>query len=326
MAMDYLVECIGREDNRAVANEAAFQLSELAYTLRGPLLDLPPVASTNPWQEVKDGDPRLLMVFQDHYSYRPPKGKRKNNLVIGPGYKLALIVPNAEDPRHGRPQAIFAWRLERYRHDRDYGANCAFFRNESRLPASDLILAAEEHAHLRWPYIPRFFTYIDTAKVKPTWRRGVPSLGLQLRQGRLGQCCRSAPPAACCAWRKPSCRWAGWTPGQPAQQSQPALSATKGPTGHFLCATANGIHAPARSRPGVLMDLDPGQPILRYLLRNRILASLRLDDHVSELKEPAFVAARPVRKCQPPEIQKSPQGSPAFHASLLAFTPLPTGP
>ena len=132
MAMDYLVDCIGWEDNRAVRNEAAFQLSELAYTLRGPILDLPPVASTNPWQEVKDGDPRLLMVFQDHYSYRRPKGKRKNNLVIGPGYKLALIIPNAQDPRHGRPQAIFAWRLERYRHDRDYGANCAFFRNESR--------------------------------------------------------------------------------------------------------------------------------------------------------------------------------------------------
>jgi hypothetical protein len=175
LAMDYLIECIGQENNRAVASEATFQLCELAYTLRGPLLDLPPVASANPWQEVKDGDPRLLMLFCDHYSHRP--ARRQRNLIIGPGYKLALIVPHATDPQHGRPQAIFAWRLERYRRDQDYGANCAFFRNESPLRASALLLAAEEHARRRWPYIPRFFTLIDTTKVKPTWRRGAPVWG-----------------------------------------------------------------------------------------------------------------------------------------------------
>ena len=99
LTMDYLVECIGQEINRAVAAEAAFQFAELAYTLRGPLLDLPPVASTNPWQEVKDGDPRLRMAFQDHHNYRTPKDKRKNNLVIGPckfrlsgSYALLVVV------------------------------------------------------------------------------------------------------------------------------------------------------------------------------------------------------------------------------------------
>ena len=146
VAMDYIEWCIGETDNPSCARKAASSFPSCT-SCSAPVLDLPRAVASNPWQEVKDGDPRLLMVFQDHYSYRPPtNGKRKNNLVIGPGYKLALIVPNAQDPRHGRPQAIFAWRLERYRHDRDYGANCAFFRNESRLPASALILAAEDHA------------------------------------------------------------------------------------------------------------------------------------------------------------------------------------
>jgi hypothetical protein len=193
-AMDYIMECWGYEDNHAIRSEAAFQISELLYALRGPMFELPKFAlnddgvwfnndvrkykpGDDPWIEVKDGDPRLLAVFKDHYSYSERKGGRKNNLVIGPGYKLPLLIPNREDPYEGRPQAIFAWRMERYRADNDYGACCVFFRNETHIKSSELILAAEARAKLRWPYIPRFFTHIDTAKVKPRKTRGVPSWG-----------------------------------------------------------------------------------------------------------------------------------------------------
>ena len=178
VAMDYVIDCIGWETRRGVKQESMWQLSELAYELRGSTLEMPPVPSDNPWIEVKDGDPRLLMVFKDHYTYRQrPENERKNNLVIGPGYKLPLIIPNSTNPLTGRPQAIFAWRLEKYRNDEDFGACCAFFRNESNYLASYLILAAEEHAMLRWPYIPRFFTHIDTTKVSPIMRHGKPTWG-----------------------------------------------------------------------------------------------------------------------------------------------------
>jgi hypothetical protein len=171
-AMDYIIDCIGYESSRKVKAKAMAQLSDLAEDLHQCTL-----SDNNPWIEVKDGDHRLLMVFRDHYSYRQPQGKRKNNLVIGPGYKLPLIVPHATKPLTGRPQAIFAWRLEKYRRDGEYGACCAFFRNESNLQASNLIRAAEEHAMKRWPYIERLFTHIDPAKVKPTMRRGRPTWG-----------------------------------------------------------------------------------------------------------------------------------------------------
>jgi hypothetical protein len=176
-AMDYLLERVAEEDRPGVHLEAAWQFSELAYHLRGKDFEAPPLPPGNPWVEVKDGDPRLLMLFHDHYTYRPPKGQRKNKLVVGPGYKLPLLIPHAGDPLHGRPQAIFAWRLERYRSDSDYGACCVFFRNESKFLASHLILAAEAHAMRRWPYIPRFFSHIDTTKVRPMMRRGQPTWG-----------------------------------------------------------------------------------------------------------------------------------------------------
>lgn len=171
-AMDYIIDCIGYENSRKVKAKALAQLANLTENLRQCT-----ISDDNPWIEVKDGDHRLLMVFKDHYSYRKPQGERKNNLVIGPGYKLPLIVPHATKPLTGRPQAIFAWRLEKYRRDGESGVCCAFFRNESTMQASDLIRAAEEHAVKRWPYIDRFFTHINPAKVKPTMRRGKPTWG-----------------------------------------------------------------------------------------------------------------------------------------------------
>ncbi len=173
--LDYIEWCIGETENPWVRQESIFQLSEVYFLLRAPFYqhEYASRLAYNPWLPVKDGDPRLLMVFRDHYSYREPAdGKPHSKLVVGPGYKLPLIIPNERDPLHGRPQAIWAWRLERHRQDRDYGACCAFFRNESsHYKASELIRAAEDHAMVRWPYIPRFFTHIDTTKVKPMRRR-----------------------------------------------------------------------------------------------------------------------------------------------------------
>ena len=158
----YLIDCIGYEDDPARYEDGVWQLHCLSYMLTAhPDRE---ISAGNPWLRTIDGDPRARAIFRRHYSARPnPTSK----LFVGPGYKQVLITaPN--DP-HG--QALFVWRLERFRRDANYGINCAVFRNESDYKASDLILWAEDYARQRWPFIPRMFTHIDPTKTRAVRRR-----------------------------------------------------------------------------------------------------------------------------------------------------------
>ena len=64
-----------------------------------------------------------------------------------------------------RYDAMFAWRLARFRQDRQAGIECSIFRNEGSIRSSDLIREAQDLAWGRWPG-ERLFTYIDPEAVR----------------------------------------------------------------------------------------------------------------------------------------------------------------
>lgn len=115
-----------------------------------------------PWIPTLDCDPRAFAIYTRHYSFRDyADGRRRNTSnparfqFVGPGEKLVLVTINYD--------ALFAWR--KFIDDSGQkGVNCAVFRNESEQRASDLILAAEEIAWLKWPH-ERLYTYVNEAKL-----------------------------------------------------------------------------------------------------------------------------------------------------------------
>lgn len=117
------------------------------------------------WVSTKDGDPRAFSIYRRHYSYYEYADQRRQNwknrsrfLFLGPGEKLVYVTPEYD--------ALFAWR--KFKDDSGQrGVNCAVFRNESRLRASEMILAAEELAWRKWPG-ERFYTYVNPKKVNGT--------------------------------------------------------------------------------------------------------------------------------------------------------------
>lgn len=115
------------------------------------------------WQVVKDGDLRLAGLYRRHYSCYQYADRRRDdplyrnrNLVIGPGYKLALLTACG--------QAGLAWRKFKDRSGQE-GVNCAFFRNESAHLSSWLITEAEKLAWERWPGV-RLYTYVNAGAVQ----------------------------------------------------------------------------------------------------------------------------------------------------------------
>jgi hypothetical protein len=168
-AQEYMLECIFQDDNPLIVEKCMWEYADLAYGLARhklpPIADL--VGKDNPWIEVKDGDLRALNCFRRHYSCRPGK---QSKLFVGPGYKMVLIIPHPKDPLDAA--ALFVWRLEKFRRDDNWGINCAVFRNESGLLASDLIRYAVLFAQTRWPFIPRFFTHVDPNRTRPIYQRG----------------------------------------------------------------------------------------------------------------------------------------------------------
>ena len=115
------------------------------------------------WIEVRDGDPTARDLFKRHYSYRPRKGGRSNELIVGPGFKLLLITADGG--------ALCAWRKEKHRADDQVGIECAIFRRESGDLASNLLRAAMDRALERWPSCC-LFTFVDPRKVAPTMVKG----------------------------------------------------------------------------------------------------------------------------------------------------------
>ena len=113
---------------------------------------------TGHWYGVADGDPRAFALYQRHYSYRTYKSGRTNRLIAGPGEKMVLLTYQCD--------ALFVWRkFDDMRHEP--GINCAVFRNESSIRASDLIREAMELAWQRWPG-ERLYTYVNSKKIKST--------------------------------------------------------------------------------------------------------------------------------------------------------------
>lgn len=108
------------------------------------------------WFPVRDGDRRLRPFYNRHYSSRGGDSP----LIAGPGEKLVLLT-HALD-------AVFVWRKFEDACRIAGDVNCAVFRNEGPQRSSDLILAAEEFAGVRWPTGRglALYTYVDPAAVR----------------------------------------------------------------------------------------------------------------------------------------------------------------
>jgi hypothetical protein len=137
------------------------------------------------WLPARDGDLRAYDLMTRHYSFKPyrdgrreDRGNPNRRLICGPGEKMVLLTVNCD--------ALFVWR--KFIDDSGQrGINCAVFRNESPMRASDMIREAVQLAWARWPN-ERLYTYVDARKIKSTvagycfrragWRRcGVTKSG-----------------------------------------------------------------------------------------------------------------------------------------------------
>lgn len=107
------------------------------------------------WTEVIDGHPAARELADRHYSRK----KKGATLFVGPGEKLVLLTEDRD--------ALFVWRLARYRRDGQQGIECSLFRNEGPQRSSDLIREACLWAWQRWPG-QRLFTYVNARKIRST--------------------------------------------------------------------------------------------------------------------------------------------------------------
>jgi hypothetical protein len=107
------------------------------------------------WKLSRDGNPEAFAIFRRHYSAKHNPNPKQRQFV-GPGERMVLL---------GRePEALFVWRKEKYRRDKQPGVNCAVFRNESRCRSSDMIRDAASLAWNRWPR-ERLFTFVNPGEV-----------------------------------------------------------------------------------------------------------------------------------------------------------------
>lgn len=107
------------------------------------------------WCRTKDGDMEAYAIFRRHYSCTNLRPKLRQ--FVGPGQKMILLSAGGD--------AVFVWRRERYRMDKQTGTNCAVFRNEGATLSSTLIREAMCLAWERWPD-DRLFTFINAALVR----------------------------------------------------------------------------------------------------------------------------------------------------------------
>lgn len=129
------------------------------------------------WQLTNRADPRAALIADRHYS-RGTVGARQ---FTPPGRVCVLITPDYD--------ALWAtsWPYPQYVH-RDWQEAwiCCLFRNEApdRYVSSALIAQAVAVTRWRWPEIPPLgmITLIDTTRVRPIKRRGVPVWGWTYRQ------------------------------------------------------------------------------------------------------------------------------------------------
>lgn len=112
------------------------------------------------WIPVKDNDVRALTLAKRHYSYRKRAyidSSVNSQKFCGVGEHLVLLTEDCK--------ALFVWRREKYRRDKQVGVNCSIFRNESSILSSILIKEAVELAWLHW-HGERLFTFVNPNKIK----------------------------------------------------------------------------------------------------------------------------------------------------------------
>lgn len=108
------------------------------------------------WIVGQDGEPELVQMYQRHYSCYRYKDGRTRKKFVGPGEHIVLTTPKRD--------ALFVWR--KFIDDSGQkGINCAVFRNESKVRASDLISQADTIADICWPG-QRHYTYVRREAVK----------------------------------------------------------------------------------------------------------------------------------------------------------------
>ena len=111
------------------------------------------------WFGVKDGDPRVIRLYEQHYSADPTVSTKARicHGVSGVGESMVLLTPTSD--------AAFIWVKNTIdRMDGQTGVQCSFFRNESPHRASALIREARELAWSRW--LERVWTYVNPAAVQ----------------------------------------------------------------------------------------------------------------------------------------------------------------
>ena len=113
------------------------------------------------WQEIRDGNPTALEIYNRHYSARIYSDGRVRKKFCGPGQYCALLMAPRAD-------ALFVWRRFRSMDPEALGLKCAVFRNESKRLSSGLILEAEPFALKHWPDERRVYTYISPTKIRST--------------------------------------------------------------------------------------------------------------------------------------------------------------
>lgn len=115
-----------------------------------------PRARYHHWDEVQDGHPVGLELFERHYSALKYRDGRERDRFAGPGFKTVLI--NRER------NALFVWR--KFIDDSGQnGINCAVFRNEGSTLSSELIKEAMAIAWQRWPG-ERLYTYVNARRIE----------------------------------------------------------------------------------------------------------------------------------------------------------------
>ena len=145
------------------------------------------------WLAVRDGDPRVAVMFARHYSYRPYKDNRRRmgRRVGFAGIGERIVLLTADET------AAWVWRkfssnpemVEKY--GWQTGIGCAFFRNEGSIRSSDLIREAVDIAWRRWPG-ERLFTFVEDTKVGTIEQRGRATAGWCYRKAGWKPCGRNA--------------------------------------------------------------------------------------------------------------------------------------
>lgn len=124
------------------------------------MLAMEPVLLSEHWTITPNrADPRLVAMYERHYSCYQYADGRKRLQAVPPGQYLALMTTQLD--------ALFVWSRQRYRLDDQVGVYCSVFRNEGPVLSSMLIREAGSLALRRWPG-QRLFTFVDAERVRST--------------------------------------------------------------------------------------------------------------------------------------------------------------